>query len=616
MKRHFWTTGWWGHALCVAAAAVAAGCGGGGGGQGRASAIALRGTAAIGAPLLDASVEVKDRDGGVVSTRTSGIDGTFAVSVAGMRAPFLLRVDDGVHAPLFGAAAAPGTANLHPLSDLILELFYSSHGSSVPEVFDALTPLTPMPTDMMLCSLEDLITKAIGPYLVTNGVDLVTFHPLTTPFRADGTGFDAVLGTIVIDHNATGPRLVVDDRFGATECEQVSQFEVETEDGSVRIVTDVDSSKGEHRQSTDSIILPRADESDAFEAAARGIEAAIDRLAVVVNSRGASLTAADVGDFFDSVYLENGRTAAIESVQLASALAGVTMSSLGVSRIDSFHDLELDRIEARFAIRMSFGGVTQRVELPDDPVRGMVFRAQDDGRFRAFGNQQIAETRVQSAMGAIYDGVSPAQPDPIAKLELRVRASAPTGTVANVDVVGLFPPDPATDKLVTLIQQSFAGEDSFQLASPDVPWFPAAGTSYEFRVTPVSGSLATYVHAAASYTEELVRLASYDGVSFPDFVSAADYHHLAFVHPGNPLNVRWNLPATFAVSQIQAVGVADDGGFHHEEFETKLSGDATGATLTFPASLDGGGPIQFARIEVTFIGVNGELAFLRDSFYP
>jgi hypothetical protein len=461
-----------------------------------------------------------------------------------------------------------------------------------------------------------MVTRALGSYFVAYDVDLTSFHPMTSPFRADGTGFDALLGMSDVSDDGTGPRLHVDDLAGATACEQETKFEFDSETGTVRATTTVDSASGEHRECVDSIVVPREGEEQAFDAAVARVETTLRRLAVVVNSKGLALKGGDLADFFDPLYLDSGRNAAVEADDMASGLAGMVVTNPEVTRVFAFRDLPQDEIEVRFALDISGFDVHEHLELPDDPVVGMVFRAQGDGSYRLLGNQQLASTQVESAIGAIYDSVTPLNPDPAQKLELRVWSSAPGGTIAGIDVVGLFPPDPATDKLVHLVKTPLWEEDSFQLDPPDVSWFPAVGTPYQFTVTPYSGSAATYARSAPSFSTEPAALSSYDGVSWPAFVSDPDYHHLAFLHPGSPFEVKWNTPATFAVSSIEVRFVADDLVYVREEATWKFSAGERSATFTFPPVLDGGGPLAYAMVEITLVGVNGEVAYLRDSFNP
>jgi len=97
-----------------------AGCGGGSGGV---SSEVVSGTAAVGAPL---SGQVSLKDSSTPSqqrTTVIGSDGSFAIDVTGMKAPFILQAKgsaDGVNHRLNSFAEGTGTANINPLTDAIV----------------------------------------------------------------------------------------------------------------------------------------------------------------------------------------------------------------------------------------------------------------------------------------------------------------------------------------------------------------------------------------------------------------------------------------------------------------------------------------------------------------
>ncbi|KAA0889833.1 fibronectin type III domain-containing protein [Oryzomonas rubra] len=97
-----------------------AGCGSGGGGL---SSQTVGGTAAVGAPL-SGQVSLKDSSN-APQTRTTVIagDGTFAIDVTGLQAPFILQATgsaSGTSYKLHSFAEGTGTANINPLSDAIV----------------------------------------------------------------------------------------------------------------------------------------------------------------------------------------------------------------------------------------------------------------------------------------------------------------------------------------------------------------------------------------------------------------------------------------------------------------------------------------------------------------
>ncbi len=97
-----------------------AGCGGGSGGV---SSQVVSGTAAVGAPL-SGQVSLKDSSTPAQQRSTViGSDGSFAIDVTGMKAPFVLQAKGsagGTEYKLHSFAEGTGTANINPLSDVIV----------------------------------------------------------------------------------------------------------------------------------------------------------------------------------------------------------------------------------------------------------------------------------------------------------------------------------------------------------------------------------------------------------------------------------------------------------------------------------------------------------------
>ena len=93
-----------------------AGCGGSGG----VSSQVVSGTAAVGA-ALSGQVSLKDSSTPPQQkTTVIGSDGSFAIDVTGMKAPFVLQAKGsagGTDYKLQSFAAGTGTANINPLSD-------------------------------------------------------------------------------------------------------------------------------------------------------------------------------------------------------------------------------------------------------------------------------------------------------------------------------------------------------------------------------------------------------------------------------------------------------------------------------------------------------------------
>ena len=101
-------------------ALVLGGCGGGSGGV---SSEVVSGTAAVGKPL-SGQVSLKDSSTPALQkTTVIGSDGSYAIDVTGMKAPYVLQATgsaDGAEYKLLSFAEGTGTANINPLSHTIV----------------------------------------------------------------------------------------------------------------------------------------------------------------------------------------------------------------------------------------------------------------------------------------------------------------------------------------------------------------------------------------------------------------------------------------------------------------------------------------------------------------
>lgn len=170
-------------AIPAAIALALTACGGGDGegsttsNGGSASGFKLTGTAAIGAPLSGATVEASCQQG--QGTATSNAQGTFIINVANGAGPCILRTFgtyEGTQFELFGAAQADGTANVTPLTTLIVSGMF---GSS--QIDPA--ALTPVMFDGAWTNIQSLLSSM--------GVSFPAFSGSQSPLNAP---FDAAFG--------------------------------------------------------------------------------------------------------------------------------------------------------------------------------------------------------------------------------------------------------------------------------------------------------------------------------------------------------------------------------------------------------------------------------------
>ncbi|HEY3644656.1 MAG TPA: Ig-like domain-containing protein [Gammaproteobacteria bacterium] len=157
-------------------------------------ATAVAGTAAQGAPLAGASVSLRDARGQYAAASTDAT-GHFEVPVAGMTAPFLLKVATPDGRVLYGSAAGLGTANLDPYSDLLVRDWYVAHGSDADMAFAGQGPL---PTIQGMALMDKTLSGMLEDAFTATGVP-AHFSLLGSPFSADHTGFDGLLDQTQID---------------------------------------------------------------------------------------------------------------------------------------------------------------------------------------------------------------------------------------------------------------------------------------------------------------------------------------------------------------------------------------------------------------------------------
>lgn len=218
-----------------------AACGGGGGdgsqGDGGPDAPAeakLSITAATGAAFVDATITVTDSTGAVVgSSGPVGADGVVSITLApGAQAPLVItatRSDaNGETTTLVSVVKGLSddgstTVNVTPVTTLVAALLSSSGDPA------ALAPadLTPDRIEEKVAAVRALLL----PLLEAAGV--ADADPLTTPFDTDGSGYDRMLDSLVVQitpASATESNIVVGVKGGDDEEPNEVQFTSTTAD--------------------------------------------------------------------------------------------------------------------------------------------------------------------------------------------------------------------------------------------------------------------------------------------------------------------------------------------------------------------------------------------------
>ena len=560
------------------------GCGGGGGGG-----EVVYGTAAAGSALPDATVTLKDATGAAVTDTTSA-DGSYSVPVGGMTPPFLIECDDGAGTVLFSIRPeGPGVANITPYTDLVISSFYEVHDITLDDAFfDAfqgpgLQGADPVPTDLDVEAIESLVGGMVALWIQQEGLDPATFDLITTPFDADGTGFDAVLDNTTI----VGDDITITD--GITT--QNSTLTADTS-GTI-MVTTTTTSGAMTTSSSDSTVIPTSAMGQTDLAWAT---AAMEQFVATIDAAGANLASADILPFLDLGFLDDGRNRTIFAAEVATSTRAVNFAAVTLQSVFLVDDVN-HVVDAEFGLTETAGGQTAT-----ESVR-LVFKKVGNA-YLLFGNQRVAEVDVQ--MEARTDSF-PGSTTNVTSINVDV--SAPTGTVNDsVTISGgpfsntAVPKDAGTRTDVLMPTPTTTLDyvtDSFFANSGDVA-LPAAGTVFQVQLTPTGGSQVPYDVVGNGVTNEHISITS------------PTLHALANANLGGTLTVQWTLPTTYAVTRVQLGGHVSDASSNQLQIESVqpvLSPTATSGTLQFPTSwTDAGGThtVVEATINVSTIGTNGE----------
>lgn len=161
----------------------------------------LSGTVAVGAPMLNATVTVKDANGLTV-TDTVAADGSFsAIKLTGMLAPFSIQacgMVDANYVCIYSVASAAGVANVTPLTNASVALALGSD----PAGMFAATAAKPAPTSAELDTQKARLKTALAGLLAKIGISNVDFT--STAFNADRTGMDKLLDSLKIRTGTDG----------------------------------------------------------------------------------------------------------------------------------------------------------------------------------------------------------------------------------------------------------------------------------------------------------------------------------------------------------------------------------------------------------------------------
>jgi hypothetical protein len=185
--------------LPAAAAAVLAACGGGGGST-SSSASTFGGTAAVGAPLRAAEIEVYDLAGQLVAQSRTDDVGKYQVQIpAGKQGPFVIKAiyaDEALYSVYSGQG---GVANISHLTDAVSAMLSPSGAADGLLLGSQSSALL---TDSKISEAVEKLNVAVSPVRAAIPDIPTDANFMTTAFDANGTGVDRLLDTASVNVTA------------------------------------------------------------------------------------------------------------------------------------------------------------------------------------------------------------------------------------------------------------------------------------------------------------------------------------------------------------------------------------------------------------------------------
>lgn len=558
-----------------------------GGGASTASPT-LTGTAAVGDPLINAAITVKDRNGLQV-TGTTGADGKYSINLSTLTAPFLLKVTAVGNPDMYSVGSQAGIVNLTPLSDMVVRSYYRVRGLDVGAVF-ALSHPDPIPTTDEVALLVTLIKDLIARSLAANGVDPDGYNFITTAFNANGTGVDAVLASSTVSDDGTTMTLTVSS--GGTT--QTSLVTVNTDTSQVNTVTTVTNVNGTS-VSTSSTLLPST--SNMLTALA-GANATLTKLKDIVKTQGSALTSTNLTALIAPDAQNDGLNATQFSGQLAGGVRGSTVTALSVSEIGFYDDVNKVIELIVLSVESTPAGSVESKET-------MRFK-QVGSSWLLAGNQRMANANLDVESHIDHDNlhgtvatkqvsVDVRVPQGLLDLGAGVRINCPTlPTLFNntpvptngTSIETYRPtPNPADNFTVT--------SDGFFVKAANLANYPLPGTVCNITVTPLGGAPVSYQTVTGATTTETTTLTTTPG----------GYAIGSVV--GQTITMNWTLPTTLQLAEIStAANVQNAGNVNQFVSEVEHGPTVTSGAVSIPTTV-AGQPTTQTTVNLQYVGTNG-----------
>lgn len=585
---------------------VMAACGGGGGTTTSAtggSTSALTGTAAKGAAIAAATVTIKGANG-LIKTGTTASDGSYNIDVSGLTAPYLIKVQSGATV-LYSIGEQTGTANVHPLTDLIIRTWYDVQNVPIDTAF-ANPVASPPPSANELGVIASVIKKLVQKWIVAAGLNTVTFNMFTTPFTANSSGFDGLLDTLTV---ASG--VIKVDLPATSGVDQTTNLVVSA--SGIAADTTIIAS-GVTSTSFTSAYIPT---TSAEGAALTGVLTTLSNMATTINTRGMSLAAFDLLPYFDASFLSRGRSRNQEATGFASDMAGATLNSFTIDHVLAFNAAN-NTISISGKASQTQNGVTVE-QVVDEDGSGLIFKKQTNGSWLFYGNQERARPQVSYISENRMTGQTCMSGCDGTYYALQVQLGAVSGVVSSATITGPINGSTQTLPLTKSGNSSINGgvvEEQFDLVDSNQWWyqvppanFAPAGSTYTFTVNFTDGSPSqTYTRILGASTSETFGL------------KTAGVGHSFSAIQDTPVTLSWNLPTSFPIASVEMRGWVKNSqsGMGCDINGPNLAATATTGTITLPSNCSNGPVIGstsgFPSINIVVRGVNGETTDIQYGF--
>jgi len=340
-------------------------------------------------------------------------------------------------------------------------------------------------------------------------------------------------------------------------------------------------------------VVPQSAEQ---QTATQAIAARVVALGEKISERGAALTADDLLPFLSPSLLHDGLDRGSYAAALATAERGKNQTC-GLAQVAGFAGTPL---AAEVIVRC----VSPAAEGSQVTERRYWFSAANDAGWSIEGNQRLARLSVRtellnmqgaaSSQGAVLKSAASALAPAGGLQEAIVRVAGTTveGTALVPKSASPLQLAPAPDTAMTIERERFLGTI---VGSAHV--FDSLG--YDFHLTSAAGEKVQYTVHGVAYTTEPVSIVNLEGSALRD------------ARFGEPLQVQWNRPSTFAVANVQLEAHVFTSADPSSTLpDCTLTGPTLGAaattdTITIPAECNGSATAR-VQLNVIVTGTAGE----------